>query len=250
MFHLAAYFLNADLNGADTALNAVLDQSLNTEDTFVRVPAALPNLVGEGIYAAPATKTRAFIRAPSLRVLANQDVSVFGTQPTIALGRYQTHPRNARPLAAQEGVEFVANTDDAAALDHVGFIWLADGSLQPTQGNIFTTRATATIVGTAGTWTLGDLNFDERLPIARYQVVGMAPHGDAGGLARLVFPGMPWRPGAPMFSLITDTTQERFRYGNWGVWGEFDLNQPPQLEIIGSGMTTQAIYLDLIQVGP
>jgi len=39
--------------------------------------------------------------------------------------------------------------------------------------------------------------------------------------------------------------------GGWGVWGEFDINQPPTLEVLSMGAagSAQVLYLDLMRIG-
>lgn len=247
--HVAAYRSNADLGGAAVALNAVVDQAINTEDTFLRVPTALPALIGEAFYTGVTTAfTGATVQSPSLRQLANQAISLAGLISDDSKNfRIQWHPGNPRALRPGEGVEFVADVDSAAAIELHGVVWLADGAVSPVSGNIFTTRATATITAVQTGWTAGVLTFDERLPIANYDVVGMSVLATDGTLGRLIFPGLPWRPGVVVNEDETTDDNMMFRMGRAGVFGTFDLNQPPQLEVFGGADTAQVVYLDLIQ---
>ena len=69
--------------------------------------------------------------------------------------------------------------------------------------------------------------------------------------ARLVFVGpgaAGWRPG--VLGTASDAAREfaAFRYGELGVFGEFEDTQPPQLEVLaGAADAAQVVTLDLIQ---
>ncbi len=68
-----------------------------------------------------------------------------------------------------------------------------------------------------------------------------------GIFARLIFIDSARRPGV----IVTPDNQVEagrdFRYGRAGVFGQFDLNQPPSLEVLGGVATSQVVYLDLIR---
>jgi len=129
------------------------------------------------------------------------------------------------------------------------FLWLADDIPKPVKGNIFTIKATASITGSAYAWKSGPLSFEQSLPAGRYAVVGMAYKG-AGALAgRLIFTGYPWRPGCLGVKTSEANRPIIFRYGNLGIWGEFEHNQPPKLEVMVTGSeSSQEVWLDLIQI--
>jgi hypothetical protein len=151
-------------------------------------------------------------------------------------------------LQEAEQLRFLVNTDDAAAQDHYGLVWLGDGPIQPVEGKIFTVRATAAIAQAAGVWRNGVLTFSEQLPVTRYQVVGMNVLAASGAAGRLIFPDSQYRPG----TTVDGTTQaivDRYmwRAGAAGVFGEFHVNQPPQLEMFAGTATAQTVYLDLIR---
>lgn len=247
--HIAAYRSLVDQAGAAGALTAVVDQAMATEGTFVRVPSALKNLVGEALFTGATTAfTFARIESPLLRQLVNQSLGVRGLVADDAkIQNVQWHGMLPRGLDANEGLEFVTNTDAAAAIELHGLVWLADGPVQQATGNIFTTRATAAVAAVNTGWTAGPLTFAERLPYANYDVVGMRALGADGTAARLVFPGLPFRPGVPMDQSESILDPLLFRYGRAGMFGTFDLNQPPTLEVFGGASVAQVIYLDLIK---
>lgn len=247
--HIAAFRISADQAGALAALNAVIDQAINTEDTFLRVPSGVPQLLGEAFYTGAVTAFGgASVQAPSLRQLANQAVSLRGLISDDSKGfRVQWHGSNPRALNPGEGLEFYSNTDAAAAVELQGLVWLGDGAVAPVNGNIFTTRATAAITAVNTGWTSGVLTFDERLPIGTYDVVGMSCLATDGTAARLLFPGLAYRPGVVINDTEAADDNLAFRVGRAGVFGSFDLNQPPQLEVFGGAATAQTVYLDMIR---
>lgn len=247
--HLAAYRSSADQAGAAASLNAVVDQAINTDTTFIRVAPAISNLIGEAFLTGAITAfTSALVQSPSLRQLANQAVSRRGliTDTSKELIT-QWHGASPRALVAGEGLEFVTNTDAAGAVELQGYVWLADGAVKPVQGNIFTTRATATVQSANGSWTAGALTFQERLPFGTYDVVGLSVLATDCAAARLIFPGLPFRPGVLISDDETGNSLWMWRFGNAGVMGTFDLNQPPQLEVTGGTAAAQVVYLDLIK---
>lgn len=247
--HIAAWRSLVDQAGAAGSLNAVVDQAVATDGTFVRVPTALKNLVAEAFFTGVTTAfTFARVESPLLRQLVNQSLGVRGLiTDDDKIMRVQWHGMLPRGLDANEGLEFISNTDAAAAIELHGLAWLADGPVQQATGNIFTTRATAAIVSTNVGWTAGPLTFAERLPYANYDVVGMRALAADGTAARLVFPGLPFRPGVPIDQSEAIVDPAWFRYGKAGVFGTFDLNQPPTLEVFGGASVAQVIYLDLIK---
>jgi hypothetical protein len=183
-----------------------------------------------------------------MRQLVNQSLSVRGLiADDSKIQNVQWHGDVPRELDANEGLEFVTNTDAGAAIELHGLVWLGDGPVQPAKGKIFTTRCTAAITAVNTGWTAGQLTFAERLPYANYDVVGMRALGADGTAARLVFPGQAFRPGVPLEQSEAILEPSWFRYGKAGVFGTFDLNQPPTLEVFGGAATAQVVYLDLIK---
>lgn len=250
MFTLAAYFQDVDAGGADVLLDAVSDQSMFSEGKVLRVPPNRAMLAAEALYTVAATRNYAKVVTPSIRTLSNQFLPVIANTAVpdgdIAVNY---HPMSPRELRVAEQMQFLVNTDDAAAQDHYGLVWLADGPLQPVTGQIFTSRLTATIQQVAGEWQAESMVFDEQLPVTDYQVVGMRTEVTDGVAARLIFSNSEFRPGAPVSGSTDDFTLNRFRYGALGVWGAFDINQPPRLEVLGGVGTDQTVYLDLIRTG-
>lgn len=254
MFHTVAWFENGDFGAVDESLLAVPDESINTEGDFIRVPTELANLIAELAVVDADVVNSARIESPSLRQLANQDISPLLLQQELDRhGMAQVHHLLPRPLAAGESLEFVVNTDQNATPtesgNHWGVVWLGDGPQQPVSGNIFTVRATADAAQANGAWNSGQLTFSQRLPIANYTVVGMRVESSDAIAARLIFIGSVLRPGVPVLNGVSAPDFGMFRFGSWGNWGTFDLNQPPSLEVLGGTATEQDVFLDLIRAG-
>ena len=99
----------------------------------------------------------------------------------------------------------------------------------------------------AGSWVNTALTFNSTLPSGTYQVVGMRAEGANLVAARLVFVGGQFRPGVAAASAANLALFNRFRNGQIGVFGAFDVNQPPTLDCLGVTDTSQEVVLDLIK---
>lgn len=249
MNHLAAWYEDKDPGGALLPLTVVPEQTLFAVGDDLRVPEALPNIIGAAALVDDASGLRAQVQSPSLRMLANLDIEpiilavVFGSPPEVLF-----HPENPIPVTAEEALNFAMLSDPAAIEVHYGLVWLADGPQAPVSGNIFTLRSTATIQQTVDTWTNGNLVYDQTLPAGRYQVVGMRCRSTDGVAARLVFPEQIARPGVPIVNAIADLDPKTFRYGRSGIWGEFPHTTPPTMDILGGVAAAQVVFMDLLRV--
>ena len=128
-------------------------------------------------------------------------------------------------------------------------IWLADGAITPVKGSIFTVKATGSTTLTANAWTPVPITFDQDLPAGRYAVVGFRAKSANIIGARLIFVGGTWRPGVIGVRSYNVDYDNVFRYGNFGVFGEFEFDQPPQVEVLAdTADTSEEFWFDLIQV--
>lgn len=251
MFHTIAWFEDEDTTGGVTfSLDAVPDQSIFTSGDDIRVPQGLANLIGELAVCDATTPAFARIESPSLRQSANQAIEPIADSVDVLTGLAQMHPRQPRPLVVGESLNFIQRSTNAGAIEHWGVAWLGDGPQQAVQGNVFTVAADAAITQVDGAWTSGGLTFRQTLPAGVYQVVGMRVRGATGVVARLIFVGSGVRPGVPMLHAVDEGPSDMpFRFGHMGVYGSFDLNQPPTLEVLGGTATAQVVLLDLIRQG-
>ena len=246
--HLAAFYQSVNPAGALTQIDAVPDQAISTNNVNLVVPSAVNNLLGEVALSASTGPLYGQVQSPSLRQLANQDVLpilaavTFGGNP---IGSY--HFMNPRQLVANESLNFAINATGGAAAANYGLVFLGDGAVKPTTGNMFTVRATGAAALAAGTWVNTPLTFDESLPSGTYQVVGFRAVGTNLVAARMVFLGSGWCPGVPAQNAVGDRDWDYGRYGALGVFGQFDVNQPPTVDCLGVTDTAQTFVLDLIK---
>lgn len=169
---------------------------------------------------------------------------VFGIEPEL-----NDRSKNPIVLDRLEALQCQVLTNPGAAAQHYIGVWLADGALEPVRGEIRTVRATAAVSAVVTGWTNGALTFPVSLKSGRYQVVGMSCRSANAVLARLVFPGSGWRPGAPVLQDEVQRDNLLFRNGNAGVWGEFDAASPPTIDVLGVTATAEEVFLDLIYLG-
>ena len=248
MQHLVGYFENVDQGGAAANIAAMPDETLYAVGDVIRVPNELPFLLGAAVLTAASTFTSAQVRTPSLRTKANFDISGYSDADDFYdYPNIDFMPMAPVPLEGLESMTFQTNTDHAAAVDIQGLVWLSDGPLQPVTGQMFTVRCTAAAALSDGTWANSNLTFTQELPTGQYNVVGLRIESANSIAGRLVFPGGKWRPGAPAVVNPADRGDDRFRYGRSGVFGSFDSNVPPTIDITGHTDVAQDVFLDLIR---
>lgn len=229
-------------------VNAVSDPHLTIIGNRLVVPPDLSQIVGA--YANGADIARAQLVAPSTRAYINPELSpidVAGAPGQV--DRFLDFRFTPIQLVPNEQLEVDAANAAAAANIDRAFIWLADGSITPVSGDARSTRVTAAITAVAETWVNGALTFADQLPAGRYQVVGARIISATLQAFRLVFPGYPWRPGGVGAVNAQNVEPQELRFGNFGVWGEFEHNAPPTLDIFCSAAdAAQSGVLDLIKV--
>jgi len=230
------------------AIDAVPDEHVTGSGDDITIPIGLDQVVG--IQLTGATLARARLSSPSLRRIWLEELNPFAStlglipsDPIIALIDRMADPI---PLTASEKLNVLVT---CAAAGACAVVFLADGPIEPVHGDIRTIRATATIADEAGKWVSGPLAFDQTLPAGRYQVVGFRCLDAHGIAARLLFVGQWPRPGCVCGDDVEAIADTPFRWGNPGVLGEFEFDQPPQMEVLSDGTgVAQEVYLDLIQV--
>ena len=249
MFHLAGWFEDIDPGGVLTPIAAIVDQSVFTSADVIRVPNAMPNIVGQAALLDDPTAAGAQVQSPSLRAMVNIDIepvvgsNLFGSPPEVLF-----HPLSPISVVADEPVTFAVNSNPAAVEEHYGLVWFGDGPQVPVPGNIFSVAATSAVTLAVGVWVNGTLTFSQTLPLGRYTIVGMRARGTNLVAARLVFVGGAFRPGVPAVNAVADRDPNIFRYGRHGAFGVFHSNTPPTVDALGITDTAQSYIFDLIQV--
>ena len=248
MYHLAAYYQSVDPAASLKQINAVPDQAIFTSGADVRVPTGLANLIGEAALSAATTPLYGQVQSPTLRDLANQDIEPISTSAKFtSYDQMQWHGDSPRDLTEAESVNFAIYATGGAAAVNYGLIFLGDGAVKPTTGKIFSVRATGSASLSAGAWINTALDFNSTLPSGTYQVVGMRAEGTNLVAARIVFIGGQFRPGVPATSATNLALFPWFRVGRAGVFGSFDVNQPPTIDCLGVTDTSQEFVFDLIK---
>lgn len=245
-FHLVGYEATAS-NSVLTAILAIPDPTVRVVTNDIYVPSQVNQVVSVAALINSAAATlRAELQTPSLRALLNFDVNpinnglVFGNLARVAR-MWQTPLQ----LTTNEPMEFW--TQNGASVMNRGLVTLADGPLNPVKGKIFTVRATGSASLTTNTWVNTALTFSQTLPSGHYQVVGFRAVGANLVAARIFFVASAWRPGCPAANTEDNNEWEDFRYGNIGVWGEFDNTVPPTVDCLGVTDTSQEFIFDLIK---
>lgn len=248
MLHLVAFSESLDQGAAASNIAAVPDDTLYAVNDVIRVPTELPNLAGAAFIGNVSTFTSAQLLAPSLRARANYDISGVNVAASpVNPINFDCLAQNPIPLAGDESLTCVTNTDAASAVDLSVIVLLSDGPTQAVTGNQFTVRCTAAVNQADQVWTNGNLTFTQDLPTGDYDVVGLRVEAADGVAARLVFPGGKWRPGVPLVDSASEPGLMKARYGGLGVMGRFNSNNPPSIDVLGGTATAQTVFLDVIR---
>lgn len=256
MFHTIAFWENIDPAAVLQNITAAGGESvLFTTGDDIRIPDDLTQLV----LAAPVvgqTGVECRLVSPSLRRIVNPQlipVNGFADGDVLPETTHIIHDwrRNPIPLDAGESLNAQIDSDQTNADDQSVVLWLADGPITPIEGQaIYPVRCTAAITAVVGTWTNGQLTFTQDLPVGTYAVVGMRAAGTTLIAARLVFRGGAARPGVLGSVALDALAWPGFRYGGMGVFGEFETNTPPSIDVLcNDADTAQVITLDLIKTG-
>lgn len=248
MHTLVAFGQSIVQNGALTQINAVPDPHVTTAGGDIRVPTFASFLVMQAALDNDASAARAQLTSPSLRALFNLDIEpivpnkVFGSP----IEPYW-HGDSPIPLVVNESINFFSQNAQAAGVLAYCLLWLADGPVKPVSGSVYTIRATTAIALAAATWVNGPLVFAQSLPYGRYQIVGARARGANLTCARFLFPGAFNRPGIPACTAIGNVDFDSARYGQMGIFGEFDSTVPPTVDALGDTDVAQVYDLDLIK---
>ncbi|MDH5199605.1 MAG: hypothetical protein OEW93_01855 [Candidatus Bathyarchaeota archaeon] len=246
-FTVVGWFENQDSAALINVL-ALADPHVRVVGDDIIVPAWAKNLVG--IYAYGVDLTLARLVSPSLRRLANPDISPLdkADEPT-SNPPFHDFFDTPIPLEVSEALNFQGAEDNAAAGDMAAFAWLGSEITPAPAGQIFTVRSTQTVVAlTVDVWNNRAFTLDQTLPAGRYACVGA--RAQAAGLRAFRFlpVGETHRPGALGFDADGDIAPARFRNGKVGVWFEFEHNAPPTVDLMSlSADTAVNIWLDLVQ---
>lgn len=163
------------------------------------------------------------------------------------------------PLQVNESLRFLAAEDGAGAQRSTGILWLMDKiEPLPTANGlklpIRTIRYTGSTTLVANTWSdvaITGAGTIQTLKAGRYAHVGLRAITATGIAARVKYVGeqVDNRPGCIAYDAVEDFENPLFRMGRLGVWGEFEHNQLPLIQVLATaGDTTQEFLLDVIKI--
>ena len=245
--HLAAFYQSAAITTL-VAINAVPDTQIFTSGTTQRVPPDLPFIASCMASYAGSTITQAQVETPSLRALANYDISALNP-PAVTSANNNLDDRYDNPLALAGNETLtlsIAGTNAGAAAAY-GIVEYCDGPVKPATGNFFTVQATGAATLSAGKFVNTAVTFDTVLPAGTYNVVGFRAIGANLVAARIAFVGGVYRPGVLGYPSLGSEDNPRYRAGMSGVYGSFDINQPPTVDCLGITDTAQTFLFDLVK---
>lgn len=248
-FHVLGYYTASLASAAsNVALANVPDQMVFATANAFQMPRRVTCI---GAYGGNDAYTSLRINAPSLRRTFLPQIDPVDSQLA---------PSNRPPINwygdmgpqfdYTEGVSVEASRGVVAASAAAALLWIADSNLITVGGPIFTWMVTATTTIAAGTWASGAMSYTQTLPAGKYQVVGMSAYGANLYAARLVFLTGGFRPGVLAQQAYGEFSDDMFRRGNAGLFGQFDNTTLPSLEFMGTGAgSAQTVMLDLIRMG-
>lgn len=251
VFSLVAFQGHTDEEGEYLNQAAVPDEIATVQGNYLYVPADVPNLIGAYGACGGTVEGGAYLKSPSLRALAYYDLQP--TQEAIKPSGSESvriHPTMPIPLTPGEGLEAMILSNPGAAEYHTLVAFLADAAIAPVTGVIHPVKFSTAITETVGKWSNGAIIFSQSLPVGKYQIVGAVMWGTSGVAFRFVLKGYGHRPGFICHSSEGNRGADVQRYGQMGVWGEFDSNVPPSVDwlAMATSGSAQTGIMDLIKV--
>ena len=105
-------------------------------------------------------------------------------------------------------------------------------------------RGLGTTTAVAGAWTQAAITWQDTLPTGLYACVGLGFISTTALACRLIFENQVERPGCVGSGLVQASGSKIFHAGGLGVWGRFDANRMPNVEVLcNAADTTQEVYL-------
>jgi len=230
-------------------LPAVPDAHIRTEGNYIYI-SSFNKLIG--YYSLPGTLgEQVRLSSPSIRRVNPFHVSTFETA-VLSTGIIDVafFPDIALPLDVSEGLECEQYVAAAAEELHT-IIFLAADPPVPVRGGIHSIRFSTDPVRTAGVWSYAEIVLLDPLPVGSYNIVGARLETTTGIAFRIVFVGGGHRPGGICQTDMEDEDVALQRHGGLGVWGTFDHNLTPGIELICSADAAKETiygYLDIIPV--
>jgi hypothetical protein len=249
LFHLSLYSSTPGAASTLADVPAVQDPAVTLVNGHPIFPIPIQCI---GAYAGGAlTLTRAQLSTPKLRAITATNLrpldvaAVPATRPPLI--EYFRHPLSLNPIDENQ---ILASTSAIAATPLLIAIMYGDGNFNVPPGDLFSIHASQSITTVANAWATGPITLDQPLPAGRYAVVGMDTFGTGEVFSRLVFPNQVWRPGGLAGATAAFINTRYSRWGNLGVFGEFETFALPQLDTFNQsgGAQTIDLVMDIIRV--
>lgn len=158
--------------------------------------------------------------------------------------------RDCGPIVpVQDPLNVQVSRAGAGAADAQALLLVGDGVPSPDRRSCRTVRATATITAVVNQWTAGTLTLDQNLPSGRYAIIGAAAFGTGLLAVRFIFSqnSQQERPGVLAQQAAGEYDESDFRYGAFGVFGEFLNISVPTIEVLAyAANSAQVVLLDLV----
>lgn len=241
----------------ESTYNLALDNIAGMTDTKyqvtgddIRVPKDYNKLIAA--YVVGATMTRAQLKSPSINKRAPLELApIDATAEPVSRPPLIKMIDNPFTLDSGEALNALTTNTATAGDDQSILVWLANSKITPIKDSSeFPVRATGTTTLTADAWSNVSLTLDQDLEVGTYEILGVKIIGATVLAARLIFSKDEMRPGVIGSDVITDIDEEVFRHGNLGVWGEFEHDTPPKLEVYAAaGDTAQTVIFDVRKKG-
>jgi hypothetical protein len=243
-FTLVGWTESQDTGGTLTDVAFLADQHVSYEGDKLHCP-SLNQLLG--LTALGTTITQARLISPSLKTpcyidIAPLHVASEPVSPAHILDIFES----PIPLIESENVGAqVAEGASGAEYEHV-LAWLGNGPVTKAVMPYRTVRATGSTTLSAYAWTPVTITLAQDLAPGNYNILGLKAISTGAIAARFVIPNYQWRPGVLACDTIGDIDVQRFRFGNAGIMGVFNVPQLPQIEMLSvSGDTSETFYVDL-----
>ena len=105
-------------------------------------------------------------------------------------------------------------------------------------GEIWTMRGTSTTATNANEWTTITTTWSDELPAGKWALVGGVAQSSTALAYRWVIEGQDLRPGGVAITAIGNRTSEVFYQGRLGVLGRFSAWNPPRVQMLETGASS------------
>jgi hypothetical protein len=250
MHHTGAYSATLTVAAnSENEIQAVVDNYFTIQNNHF-LPQRDVNLLYACGMGATITKQR--INTPSLGVITSPFIMpLSGVLGASSPQKIRWFDPTELKLSKLEELQVFTTHTAATAEQNVTVFGFDMGQIAEPPGNVYCIRGTGTATLVATTWTnINPIVWQNTLPNGLYAVVGAAFQSATCLAGRIIFENTPYRPGAVGQQAITDWTNDIFRNGGLGVWGQFHNYAMPQIEFLASGAdAAETVFLDLVKIG-